>query len=174
MPAYRKAAAQLLFMCAAAPMLIGSVGPRTNFNDRVLAAHNRERSVMKVPALQWDANLAVGAKEWADHLSRTGRFEHSPDPADRTPEGENLWGGTPGYYVPENMVGLWIAEKKHFTPGRFPSASRSGRVEDVSHYTQLVWRRTTHVGCASSALGKEEILVCRYSTAGNVIGETVL
>ena len=38
----------------------------------------------------------------------------------------------------------------------------------------LVWRRTTHVGCALSAAGAEEILVCRYSSSGNVIGQHVL
>jgi hypothetical protein len=71
------------------------------------------------------------------------------------------------------MVGLWIAEKRNFRPGVFPANSESGRVEDVSHYTQLVWRRTRKVGCASSAEGNEEILVCHYSTAGNILGQAV-
>ncbi|WP_114227941.1 MULTISPECIES: CAP domain-containing protein [Sphingomonas] len=165
---------RLALLLTATPLLIGSLGPRTNFNDRLLAAQNRERAVMDVPPLAWDEGLAKGAAVWAKHLSRTGRFEHSPDEPGATPEGENIWGGTPGYYLPENMVGLWTAEKREFRPGIFPYASRTRRVEDVSHYTQMIWRRTTHVGCASSAAGAEEILVCRYSTAGNVIGERIL
>jgi hypothetical protein len=129
---------------------------------------------MGVPPLRWDDELAAGARVWARHLSRTGTFRHSPDPPGAEPEGENIWGGTPGYYLPENMVGLWIAEKRHFKPGLFPFSSRTGRVEDVSHYTQLIWRQSRKVGCAVSAAGAEEILVCRYSSAGNVVGQKIL
>lgn len=162
-----------LVMLAAAPLLVGSLGFRTNFDERVLTAHNRERDAVGVGALQWDADLATGAREWATYLSHTGKFQHSPDePGIR--EGENIWGGTPGHYLPEAMIGLWIAEKKFFKPGLFPATSRSGRVEDVSHYTQLVWRSTTHVGCGVSSSGAEEVLVCRYRTAGNIVGQSVL
>lgn len=165
---------RLLLLACASPMLIGSLGPRTNFEGRLLAAHNRERLAVTVPPLGWDPKLAAGAAAWAHHLSRHGKFEHSPDEPHQEPEGENIWGGAPGRYQPETMVGLWIAEKRHFRSGTFPSNSRSGRLEDVTHYTQLIWRRTTHVGCAASSAGREEVLVCRYRTAGNVIGETVL
>jgi hypothetical protein len=161
-------------LLALAPMLIGSLGPRTSFNERVLAAQNRERAQMGVPPLQWDAQLAAGAQAWADHLSKTGTFRHSPDQPGAALEGENIWGGTPGHYLPEHMVGLWIAEKRQFKSGVFPFNSRTGRVEDVSHYTQLIWRRTGKAGCGLSALGAEEILVCRYSSAGNVVGENIL
>lgn len=166
--------ARSLLLCAAAPLILGSVGPRTNFEERLLAAHNRERSDVGVPMLKWDAELAQGAAEWASYLSRTGKFQHSPDVEGQAPEGENIWGGTPRRYLPETMVGLWIAEKRDFKPGVFPATSRSGRVQDVSHYTQLIWRRTTHVGCGANDTGREEILVCRYRSAGNVSGQTVL
>jgi len=165
---------RLILLMSAMPFLVGSASVRTNFNDRVLAAHNRERARMSVPPLQWDDKLATGAAAWARHLSASGRFEHSPNNNELDPEGENIWGGTPDYYLPENMVGLWIAEKKNYEPGIFPANSRSGKVDDVSHYTQLVWRRTSHVGCAISHAGAEEVLVCRYSSSGNVIGQPVL
>jgi hypothetical protein len=165
---------RLLVVASASPLLIGSVGLRTNFENRLLAAHNRERSTVAVPLLQWDADLARGASTWAEHLSRSGKFEHSPDDSRQEPIGENIWGGTPHVYMPENMVGLWIAEKRQFKAGTFPNNSRSGRLEDVTHYTQLIWRRTTHVGCGGSFAGKEEVIVCRYRTAGNVYGQEVL
>lgn len=164
----RRAAAAAL--CLAAPVLLGSIGPRTSFNERILAAHNRERTALGVEPLAWDPELAAQAKAWADRLARTGRFEHSPDDPDLPPQGENLWGGTPGYYMPEDMVGLWIAERRHFRRGTFPNNSRTGRVEDVSHYTQLMWRTSGHVGCATGQGRHEEVLVCRYSSAGNMIG----
>ncbi|QIK79107.1 SCP-like extracellular [Sphingomonas piscis] len=168
---YRRSNVATLALGILAPFLLGASDFRVDFNERILAEHNRERKEMSVAPLQWDDELAAGAREWARYLSRTGRFEHSPDSPGQEPLGENIWGGTPAHYSPEQMVRLWIAEKKNYQPGVFPSNSRSGRVEDVSHYTQLIWRRTTRVGCALSGEGEEEILVCRYSSPGNVIGQ---
>lgn len=158
-------------LCLAAPFLIGSIGPRTNFDDRILAAHNRERTALGIAPLEWSDDLKLDAQRWADELARTGKFEHSPDEPGVPPQGENLWGGTPDHYLPEDMVGLWIAEKQHFRKGTFPHNSSTGRVEDVSHYTQLVWSRSQGVGCAVSKGRNEEVLVCRYSSAGNIIGQ---
>ena len=162
--------ASAFLLALVAPALIGTTGLRTNFEQRLLAAHNRERDELGVSALQWSDALAADARIWAEQLGRTGRFEHSPNDPDQEPQGENLWAGTPGYYSPENMVGLWIAEKQHFKPGVFPNNSKTGRVEDVSHYTQLAWRSSGAVGCALAKGLREEVLVCRYSDAGNVLG----
>ncbi len=158
-------------LAMAAPLLIGTIGPRTNLNDRLLAAHNWERSAAGLPKLQWNEQLAADARAWADTLGRTGRFEHAPRKRG-APQGENLWAGTRGYYSPEAMVGLWIAEKRNFRPGRFPNNSRTGRVADVGHYTQLMWRSSQQVGCAVATGAAEDVLVCRYSTPGNILGQT--
>jgi hypothetical protein len=69
------------------------------------------------------------------------------------------------------MDAMWIDEKSHYKPGIFPDNSRTGDLEDVGHYTQLMWRDTGRVGCAKSDNGENEVLVCRYAAAGNVIGE---
>ena len=141
-----------------------------NFDQRILAAHNRERSGLGLVPLSWNPALARTARRWADYLAATGRFEHAPENY-AAPEGENLWAGSKGYFTPEAMVGAWVREKRFFRPGLFPDNSTTGRVQDVGHYTQLVWRATTQVGCAESASGSEDILVCRYAEAGNYRGE---
>ena len=143
---------------------------RQIFDQRVLAAHNRERKGLGLVPLSWNAGLARSARRWADHLATTGRFEHAPE-SNANPQGENLWAGTKGYYSPEAMVDAWIREKKYFRAGTFPDNSTTGRVEDVGHYTQVVWRATTQVGCAESRSRREDILVCRYAEAGNYRGE---
>jgi hypothetical protein len=38
----------------------------------------------------------------------------------------------------------------------------------------VVWRTTARVGCAMARSAREDILVCRYSEGGNVIGEQVI
>jgi hypothetical protein len=156
-----------LSLVALAPWLIGATELR--FQDGILSAHNHERFAMKVAPLRWNEDLAAKSQVWADHLARTGRFEHSPNaPNERV--GENIWGGTRERFAPERMVERWIAEKEHFTPGVFPGNSRTGDVRDVSHYTQVIWKSTTDVGCAIAQSEREDILVCRYSGAGNVYG----
>ena len=158
-------------LLAASPLLMGGTAWRANFNQRLLGAQNVERAAIGVPPLQWNEQLASDARAWANELASTGRFEHSPDEPRKAPEGENLWAGTPRAYSPEAMVGLWSAEKKDYRAGIFPNNSRSGDVESVGHYTQMIWRDTRQVGCATAVGRNEEFLVCRYSTAGNVYGE---
>ena len=162
-----------LLLLSAVPVLGGATDLTGNFEARVLASHNREREAMGVPPLRWDDGLAASAQIWADRLAATGRFEHAPErPLD--PQGENLWEGTRGYYSSEAMVDAWVREKRNFRPGIFPDNSATGRVEDVGHYTQLVWRQTRQVGCAKAAGQTDEVLVCRYSEAGNYRGEPPL
>ena len=157
---------------AASPLLLGSVGIQDNLDRRVLNAHNRERIATGIPTLRWDTRLAADARAYAEQMRVTGKFEHSQDDIGAEPQGENLWAGTPGYYSPESMVGLWVAEKRDFKPGIFPSNSRTGDVEAVGHYTQLMWRKSAAIGCALAHGRQEDFLVCRYSSAGNVIGQT--
>jgi hypothetical protein len=167
--AMRIAAAALLAL--AAPALQGNAGRLTDLDARILAAHNRERGAAGLAPLQWDDALAVEAADWARQLAARDTLEHAADADADDPEGENLWLGTAGHYGPEQMVGLWIAEKKEYRPGPIPEVSLTGDFDDVGHYTQLMWRETGRVGCALAAGRADEVLVCRYRTAGNVEGE---
>lgn len=169
---FRKARARVLMAMACTPFLVGANDVSSGFDDRILAAHNRERDALHIGPLRWHAGLAASAKIWADHLAKTGAFEHAPEGAG-DPQGENLWAGTKSAYALESRVGAWIREKKFFKHGTFPNNSTTGRVEDVGHYTQLIWRDTRNVGCAEATGRYEDVLVCRYSSAGNYVGEAV-
>lgn len=169
---HRRALAALTLL-AAAPAMLGAAGAAPDIVQRLLASHNQERAALGLEPLRWNAQLARTADTWATHLARTGRFEHAPaGPRDRF--GENIWGGTPGRFAPEQMVGLWLDEKRYFKPGVFPANSTSGDASDVGHYTQVIWRETTEVGCALARGTSEDILVCRYAEPGNVRGQSPL
>ena len=157
-------------IAVAAPFLSGGTTLTANFDQRVLAAHNRERATLAIPPLKWNPALADSARAWANRLAATGAFEHAPERAS-DPEGENIWGGSKGYFTAEAMVDGWVREKRYFRPGTFPQNSVTGKVEDVGHYTQLMWRDTGQVGCAIATGAVEDILVCRYAQAGNYLGE---
>lgn len=153
-----------------APLMLGAVDHHSAFDSRILAAHNRERSELGIIPLRWNPALAQDAGRWATRLAATGRFEHAPS-GGADPQGENLWAGTRGYYSPEAMVDAWVREKRNFKPGTFPNNSTTGKIADVGHYTQLVWRATEEVGCAWATGADEDVLVCRYAQAGNYMGQ---
>jgi pathogenesis-related protein 1 len=65
----------------------------------------------------------------------------------------------------ERAVGMWAGEVDEFTYSpAYEFDPRSG------HYSQIVWRKTTHIGCGRAHCGRDSVVVCRYSPAGNRIG----
>ena len=135
----------------------------------LLDRHNFYRSQVGVPALKWSDRLASNAQGWANNLAARGgkTLQHSSGSG----EGENLWMGSAGYFSQQTMVDGWGGEKKYYKPGVFPDVSTTGNWSDVGHYTQLVWRNTTEVGCAIATAGGNDILVCRYGPPGNYMGQ---
>lgn len=140
--------------------------------DAWLAAHNEERTEFGAPPLRWSEELAAEARVWALTLANDEQMRHS-SVEERGGRGENLWMGTAGYYTPEQMIGHFADEKRHFTTGRFPEVSTTGDWGDVGHYTQLVWPATREVGCATARGARFDFLVCRYWPAGNVMGQRI-
>jgi uncharacterized protein YkwD len=137
----------------------------------MLNTHNEARVRVGERPLAWDARLAAAAATYAELLQRSGRFEHSQQPRGGGAQGENLWMGTRGTYSFEQMVDGWIEEQRHYRPAPVPASSKTGRWSDVAHYTQIVWQEATAIGCAVASNAANDILVCRYSPPGNVIGE---
>lgn len=147
-----------------------ATAPSNEIEARLLAAHNAERDRAGTPPLRWADSLEIEARAWARQLIASDRFAH--DPALHG-HGENLWTGWGGrVWTPEEMIGEWIAEKANYRHGVFPNVSRTGNWSDVGHYTQLIWRDTTHVGCAVETLGDRSVLACRYAPPGNIDGRT--
>lgn len=154
-----------IMLMAAAP-----VSRLADFKQRILATHNSERASLGLGPLVWSDALAANAAKWAAHLAPTSDIEHDES---LDVEGENLWRGTKGAYTPEDMVTLWIDEKKAFRNNPIPNVSITGDIGDVGHYTQVVWRTTGLVGCAvADAAGGDEVMVCRYMEGGNIMGQT--
>lgn len=156
----------------ASPAMAASAYPEQELAPRILAEHNRERAAVGAPPLRWDPTLASSAASYGPQLARLGRLVHSPR-AGRPGQRENLARDLSFRATPEAMVGLWIDEKRHFTPGLFPAVSRTGQWKDVAHYTQMIWKGTTHVGCAVHREGQWDYLICRYSPPGNADGKSV-
>jgi hypothetical protein len=154
------------------PSAAMSADPKPDsFLGRVLAAENAERAWLNLPPLHWDSQLSFDAGVWAQHLAETGKIAHAAGADNPNRDGENLWAGTAGAFTPEQMVGGWMSEKKNFRNGVFPNISKTGKWSDAGHYSQIVWRATTSVGCLKAAGHGMDILVCRFRPAGNLPGQ---
>ncbi|KAG9124400.1 hypothetical protein FRC07_011760 [Ceratobasidium sp. 392] len=123
-----------------------------------LDAHNSFRAQHGARPLVWSPALAAKAQNWANGCV----FKHGS-------VGENLAAGT-GNYGALNAVKGWTDEIKDYDP----------RNPKPSHFTQVVWKSSTQLGCAvkqcppgsifPAKFGVAYYHVCEYAPPGNVIG----
>ena len=136
--------------------------------EEILALHNKARKQVGVPPLKWSNTLAAFAQEWADHLAESGcKMQHRPRSGKwKQQYGENLFMATVGHYDVKDAINAWESEKQYFKE----RVTRSN-FNKVGHYTQMVWKSTTHVGCGIATCGNFIIIVCNYDPPGNMLGE---
>lgn len=158
---------------ASAPVPATGFGSgESEFARRVLDTHNRYRGRYGAAPLIWSASLAASAKTYGPALAKGGTLIHSPR-AGRPGQAENLWKGTHGRYAIDQMIEYWADERWSFRPGIFPNVSTTDNWIDVSHFVQMIWAGTTHVGCHVEATPTHDFLICRYSPKGNRDGRAV-
>jgi uncharacterized protein YkwD len=126
--------------------------------QNVLSEHNHLRNLHGAPALTWNNQLAQFASQYASRCI----FQHSHDKY-----GENLAAGYPTLTA---AIRTWYDEAKSYFY-RFPGFSMK-----TGHFTQLVWKSTTQLGCGYAACnGKNStpgiFLVCEYNQPGNVLSQ---
>jgi pathogenesis-related protein 1 len=155
----------------------------------ITAAHNAVRAAVdsntSLPPLVWSDKLAQYAQQWADELATTS----CSSPHHRTSQelqavgyGENLAAFTSsvGGSTAQQAVAAWASEKTCYTFGKLMTTDGCDTAcytalhsDGCGHYTQIVWRKSTSVGCgvATCQNGKEDIWICNYSPAGNYLGQ---
>jgi pathogenesis-related protein 1 len=132
----------------------------------ILTAHNGYRAKHCVPDLNWSAELAASAQQWASGC----KYGHSGT------SGENIAWSRPTL-SPTKPVDSWYSE---ITQYDFNNPIGSYKTGKVLHFTQVVWRGSSQLGCgvatcpapapdgANSGWG---FMVCRYAPPGNFNGE---
>lgn len=132
----------------------------------MVEAHNAVRTQVGVGPVIWDATAADFAQRYVSTLAGTCDLRHSAGSG----YGENLAAWT-GDAPPTQAVAQWAEEKSSYRGGGGPFRN-SDMV--AGHYTQVVWRATTHVGCGRTSCSKDgftwTLLSCNYSPPGNMLG----
>lgn len=159
--------------------------------EEIRRAHNVERGKengRNLFKLKWDDGLADLAQAWADQCTFghgfTNRCDKNGDCGQNIYYGMTFSSDSPApVFDGTTVVELWYNEKSHYTYG---AGCQPGEV--CGHYTQVVWAKTSKVGCAYTQCPKAHVLndagekvvwwsyptiivVCNYDPPGNWIGE---
>lgn len=112
--------------------------------------------------MTWDQSLADYAANWASKC----QFAHS-----NAETGENLAAGTGNEVNIAQEFQMWADEASLY------DFNNPGYRNETGHFTQVVWKGTTSIGCAwktcapgtvfDAEYGNSLLLVCEYSPRGN-------
>ncbi|KAI5368197.1 Putative CAP domain-containing protein [Septoria linicola] len=146
------------------------------FQQRVLLHHNLHRRNHSAPDLVWNASIATSAKT----LAQQCKFAHDTSIGGGG-YGQNLAVGVKEANVTAVITDLWYGSEFNAYNrfyGQEPDLSTFG---SYGHFTQVVWKGTTSVGCYVADCTKQGVTgvganvgkymtVCNYWRPGNVIG----
>ncbi|KAI0677321.1 CAP domain-containing protein [Trametes maxima] len=127
-----------------------------------LSQHNGVRQQFGAQPLAWSEDLATKAQGYAEGC----QLKHSDGALGAV--GENLAAAT-GQFDTSAAVSLFVSDQGQFNPEQVV----------FSHFTQVVWKSTTQLGCGVALCdnifparkGKATYHVCLYDPVGNIVGE---
>ncbi|EEQ84994.1 uncharacterized protein BDCG_08263 [Blastomyces dermatitidis ER-3] len=139
-----------------------------DYQSKVLYHHNIHRSNHSAPALTWANNLA----SYAHTVASKCVFEHD------TSVGGESYGQNIGYGIPPQDIGKMITNMMYNDEAGLFAGMYGQANPDMSnfskwgHFTQIVWKGTTVVGCATVKCSNHLRwnTVCNYGPPGNFGG----
>jgi hypothetical protein len=159
-----------------------TTGPLACIVEQHNAARAKVMTTTPLPPVTWSADLAKYAQEWTDMTCTSPRHRTSPS-LNGKPLGENLYAssGLGDTMAGKQAVDGWAGEVACYTYGTFMKADKCDMTctsmmhsDGCGHYTQVVWRASTQIGCGVSTCGSgfsmQTEVICNYAPAGNYVG----
>ncbi|KAL5269718.1 hypothetical protein ACHWQZ_G003248 [Mnemiopsis leidyi] len=135
-----------------------------NIKKDTLKAHKKYRKLHGVKKLKWDNNVAEFAEKHCKYLADNDKFEHSKNSG----YGENLYkagGSGSADKAGQKATKMWYDEIKLY------NYNNPGFSMQTGHFTQVVWKSSTKLGCAMATKGSSTWVCCNYSPPGNYQGQ---
>jgi len=170
---------------SAAPAVVTSTGG--SYSQSIVDHHNAHRANHSAPALAWDDAVAATALKIANSCN----YAHDTT-TDGGGYGQNIAAGCPADNVTSVITELFYNNEAPNFNGLYGQATPSNINDEAAfdgwgHFSQIVWKSTTLVGCATvDCTGKGNgpqglgnvgsnvapiFTVCNYKSAGNFLGE---
>lgn len=121
--------------------------------QEMLGLHNEKRALHSAGALTWDSEVYAYAQAYADKFTCGGSLVHSGGQY-----GENL---ALGFSTAESAFNAWYSEGDNYD---YSTATT------FDHFTAIIWKGTTKLGCAYKACDQGRYTICSYDPAGNIVG----
>jgi len=156
----------------------GAIASQGNFPIQpVLDQHNNHRGNSSAAPLVWDENLANIALE----IAQSCVYAHNTQ-AGGGGYGQNIGAGVGQLDIPAMVTNEMYNGEINSYPLPYGVEPDMSDFESWGHYSQIVWKSTTSVGCAWVDCGSQGLsgvgsgvsptfVVCNYSPPGNFGGE---
>ncbi|RKP29215.1 PR-1-like protein [Metschnikowia bicuspidata] len=125
-----------------------------NFALDMLKSHNSKRAEHGATPLSWSYDLEGFAQGCANKYRCGSELDHS-----NGPYGENLALGADSA---EDAVNKWNKEATQYDHSSYSK---------LDHFTQVIWKSTTELGCAFKVCPNGKYIICSYYPPGNIIGQ---
>jgi len=145
------------------------------FKADLLAAHKKCRELHGLPPLKWHDKCASTAEDWALVLKTkyNGQMEH----------GGHKGNGPQGKDMGQNLAMNWASDDSAICLGDDATYRWYDEIIEpgydykkpdyqsgTGHFTQVIWKDTTHVGAARIKCGNTSLVVANYYPPGNWMG----
>nr|AHL39262.1 CRISP-like factor variant 3 [Plethodon cinereus] len=168
----------LLLLLGSVVLTVLAVGPRYTTGEGVLMPlsmaskreivnkHNQLRRSVQPTAsnmqrMAWNTVAALNAAKWAKKCDYDNHSPLAERKLSTCECGENIfWATFP--YTMSYAIQDWYDEEKDFEYG---IGEATGGV--ITHYTQIVWAKSSKIGCAMAQCDDRTVLVCHYCVKGN-------
>jgi len=151
----------------------------TGYQGMVLHHHNIHRQNHSAPDIAWSDSLAATAQK----IGETCVYAHNQEiDKDQGQYGQNIAAGVEAANVSAVITELFYNGEVSFYDELYGEANPSmDNFHEWGHFSQIVWKGTTEVGCATVDCSAQKLAntggnvapyftVCNYKTAGNMGG----
>ncbi|TVU40944.1 hypothetical protein EJB05_14430, partial [Eragrostis curvula] len=150
-------------LALAAAVIATPCSAQINSAQDFVNLHNAAREAVGLGQVHWDDNVAAYAQSYAAQRQGDCALKHSTN----RPYGENIYMGPAGKaWSAADAVGLWVEEKQYYDHATNSCSAPADK--SCGHYTQIVWRDSTAIGCARVDCSNGGVfIICSYNPPGN-------